>query len=70
MSKKNVIDIPIISSEKKSPKIETINRGNPCFYKDNEHFIVYETNDFKLISKYPDLSNAFSVKPKDVNYVK
>lgn len=52
------------------PTIETINKGKPCYFKGEIHYIVYETLDFKLISKNKDLSKVFSVNPKDFSYVK
>jgi len=62
-------NLPIRSFEKTDVRIETINRGKTCFYKNKQYYIVYETNDFKLISNNEDLTKSFSVKPKEVKYV-
>ncbi len=62
-------DLSIRSIQETDVRIETINRGKTCFYKNEQYFIVYETIDFKLISKNKDLSKSFSVKPKEVTYV-
>jgi hypothetical protein len=69
MENNEFIDIPLISTERKSPTIETINRGKSCFYKNEKHFILYEAKDFKLISKKSNLTKAFCVNSKLVKYV-
>ena len=68
--KKEQNDIPIRNNE--TPKItkETINRGKECWYKDKRHFLVYEADTFKLISKNEDLSKVFSVPVNQVSYVR
>lgn len=63
-------DKPIRNSESTQPTIETINRGKECWYKDEKHYLVYEADNFKIISKNQDLSKAFSVPVNSVNYVR
>ena len=61
---------PIRNSESIQPTIETINRGKECWYKDKKHYLVYESDNFKIISKNQDLSKAFSVPVNSINYVR
>ena len=39
-----------------------VNRGQPIYYKNQFHFIVYEFDDNIIISKNEDLSRAYCVK--------
>lgn len=39
---------------------QTINRGKPIYYKNIEHWIVYEFDDKMIISKTKDLIKGFS----------
>jgi hypothetical protein len=39
-----------------------VNRGQPIYYKNQLHFIVYEFDDNIIISKNEDLSRAYCVK--------
>jgi hypothetical protein len=42
------------------------NRGKPCEYNDKKYFIVYEAENFVLISKKKNLKKAFKVNPTDI----
>jgi hypothetical protein len=45
----------------------TINKGNPIYYKKMLHYIVYEFGDNILISANKDLSKAFCLKKSKVS---
>jgi hypothetical protein len=45
----------------------TINKGNPIYYKKLLHYIVYEFGDNILISANKDLSKAFCLKKSKVS---
>lgn len=45
-----------------------VNKGKPIYFKDEVHYIVYETNEIFLISKNEDLTKAFSVNKSKVSY--
>tara|TARA_R110002153_G_scaffold242766_1_gene398014 strand:+ start:737 stop:952 length:216 start_codon:yes stop_codon:yes gene_type:complete len=62
--------IPIKNMRTSIVTIETVNRGKECWYKNKKHFLCYETNDFKLISKRKDLKEVFCVKINQVSYVR
>lgn len=51
-------------------KIETVNRGKECWYKDEKHYIVYEADKITLITKRKDLTKVFCVQKKQVTYVR
>jgi hypothetical protein len=63
-------EFPIFNNEPAKVTIETVNRGKECWYKDKKHYLVYESEMFKLISKNKDLSKVFSVPVNQVNYVR
>jgi len=44
-----------------------INRGQPIYYKNELHYIVYEFDDNIIISKNKDLIKSFNVKKKYVS---
>ena len=39
-----------------------VNKGQPIYYKNELHYIVYEFYDNTIISKNKDLSKSFCVK--------
>jgi len=51
-------------------KVETVNKGKECWYKDEKHFIVYEADNITLITKSKDLTKVFCVQKKQVTYVR
>jgi hypothetical protein len=63
-------EFPIFNNDPAKITIETINRGKECWYKDKRHYLVYEADNFKLISKNKDLSKVFSVPVNQVSYVR
>lgn len=63
-------EFPIFNNEPSKVTIETVNRGKECWYKDKKHYLVYEADNFKLISKNKDLSKVFSVPVNQVSYVR
>jgi hypothetical protein len=44
-----------------------VNRGQPIYYKNILHYIVYEFDDNIIISKEMDLSKSYCVKKKKVS---
>lgn len=44
-----------------------INKGQPIYYNNLLHYIVYEFYDNIIISKNDDLSKSFCVKKKSVS---
>lgn len=64
--RKSEKEIIIINPSDKS-NIYNINRGQPIYYENKLHYIVYEFEDNILISKNKDLSKVFSVKKKYVS---
>ena len=58
-----------IINDVKSDKTNSnnINKGQPIYYKNILHFIVYEFDDNIIISKNKDLSKAFCVKKNNVS---
>lgn len=69
-NKKEAEPIPIINSNNPRITIEIVNQGKECWYKNEKHYLVYESDDFKLISKSKKLNKAFAVSPNLVKYVK
>jgi hypothetical protein len=55
--------IKAILAEEKDNKTNSnnINRGQPIYYKNELHYIVYEFENNTIISKNKDLSKAFCV---------
>jgi len=49
---------------------ETINKGKECWYNDEKHFLVYESENLKLITKRKDLKKVFCVNANKVSYVR
>ena len=45
-----------------------VNKGKPIYFKDEVHYIVYESNEIFLISKNQDLTKVFSVNKSQVSY--
>ncbi len=45
-----------------------VNKGKPIYFKDEVHYIVYESNEILLISKNEDLTKVFSVNKSQVSY--
>jgi hypothetical protein len=44
-----------------------VNRGNPIYFKNVLHYIVYEFQNNIIISKNEDLSKAYCVTKKSVS---
>jgi hypothetical protein len=44
-----------------------INKGQPIYYKNELHYIVYEFDDNIIISKSKDLSKSYCVKKISVS---
>lgn len=63
-------EVPIIFDSHSKVSIETVNRGNPCYYRDKQYYLVYEASSFTLIARNKDLTGVFSVKRTEVDYVK
>lgn len=63
-------EFPIRNNEPSKVTREVINRGKECWYKDKKHYLVYETDTFKLISKNKDLTGVFCVPVNTVSYVR
>jgi hypothetical protein len=49
---------------------ESVNKGKECWYKDEKHFLVYEADTFKLISKDENLTKIFCVPSNQISYVR
>ncbi len=58
-----------IINETQSDKTNSnnINKGQPIYYKNELHYIVYEFDDNIIISRSKDLSKAYCVKKSNVS---
>jgi hypothetical protein len=54
-------------SKDNTTNANNINRGNPIYYNNKIHYIVYEFEDKIIISKTEDLSKAFCVNKSRVS---
>jgi hypothetical protein len=58
----------IKNSKKQENNWQTINKGKPIYYKEVQHWIVYEFEDMMLIATNEDLTGVFSVSKKQITY--
>ena len=57
----------IKNSKKQENNWQTINKGKPIYYKELEHWIVYEFDDKILIARNEDLTGVFCVSKSQVH---
>lgn len=41
---------------------QTINKGKPIYYKEVKHWIVYEFDDYVMISRNKEMTSVYCVK--------
>ena len=57
----------IKNSKKQENNWQTINKGKPIYYKELEHWIVYEFDDKILIARNEDLTGVCCVPKSQVH---
>jgi len=57
----------IKNSKKQENNWQTINKGKPIYYKEVQHWIVYEFDENMLIAKNEDLTGVFCVPKSQVH---
>ena len=62
-STKKIID----KNQNNQINASNVNRGNPIYFKNVLHYIVYEFENNIIISKNEDLSKAYCVTKKSVS---
>jgi hypothetical protein len=54
-------------SQDNTTNANNINRGNPIYYDNILHYIVYEFEDKMIVSKNEDLTKAYCVRKSRVS---
>lgn len=55
------------NTESDKTNSNNVNKGQPIYYKNELHYIVYEFDDNIIISLNKDLSKAYCVKKSNVS---